>query len=305
MANKKPIALYNEGGNNQLHDVAKQGDVIDAAHIAVLPNDPAQHPNQRNAIEVIERDGGNFLYTPALHVSGSDNVENVRLASAAVSPHMAFPQTEKPAGQFAPAPLAEPKTWGKISVRRDNGDEYDDYLVPVYALEAYKKAHDSYTGASGFSAVTMEHLGTLTAPLVEDTNPQLGGVMKFTSQGVDMTASGTQFVNADLELHYINGGMKTHRGPVTLDDLCALARTGGHYLSKAVLVAKDTDALPNPTPEKYKKATLLWATDVRLKDKMTLGGPTLFINTARQFVLRWGDYVDYDTSNKYVVISII
>lgn len=306
MANKKPILLYQEGQQDQNHNVVQGTDVIDASHLAVLPDNGVR---LNNAIEVVEHNTENFLFVKGIVKATQNETKFTRLrtVNGAISPHMTAPYTpEKDNNQYLVAPLPEPRSWAKIRVQEETvGADKQDYLVPIYHHIDLNKLEENYAQIDdGFNTVTMETLGAETTVLVQEQDAQ-GDTSKYVEQRYSIQLDGDDFVNVDVHLHLKNGETRVHLGPVTLKDLGTLARTAGHYAYKVILHAHDIVGVPNvgPTPPEYQKATILWATDKRLKDKVLRGLPTLFVDTRNTLVLRWGEDVDYDTTNKYVVIK--
>lgn len=305
MANKKPILLYQEGQQDQNHDVVQGTDVIDASHLAVLST-----KGIGQAIEVIEDENENFLFVQGIVAANKHDIKFTRLrtVNGAISPHMTAPFTpEKDNHQYLAAPLPEPRSWAKVKVHEhSNQDSSTDYLIPVYHHIDLNKLEENYAQISdGFDTVTMASMGIDGTTALRDDPSSQGGSFKYVEGRQYLTADGDDFVNADVYIHLKTGETQIHRGPVTFKDLGTLARTAGHYAAKIVLHARDVTAVPapQPTPTEYQRATLLWTTDIRLKNDVARGAPTLFVDTRNTLVLRWGEDVNYNTENKYIIIK--
>lgn len=306
MANKKPILLYQEGQQDQNHDVVQGADVIDASHLAVLPD--GVHLN--NAIEVVKQGNDNFLFVQGIVEASAVDTKFTRLrtVNGAISPHMTAPYTpRKDNNQYLVSPLPEPRSWASVKVQSEAvGGDASEYLVPIYHYRDFNKLEEHYAqiSAHGFSTVTMATLGESTTTLIHEQDAN-GDTHKYTEGRRAVDVADSDFINVDVHLHLKNGEIRTHQGPVTIKDLGTLSRTAGHYARKVVLHAHDITGAPSvsPTPQEYRTATILWATDKRLKDKVSQGTPTLFVDTRNTMILRWGEDIALDTASKYVVIK--
>lgn len=295
MANKKPILLYREGQDSQTHDVVQGTDVIDASHLAVRER-RISGEDSVNQLEVVDVGGENYLFVPAPIMATGDNssADTVRNVSGVISPHLSAAHSNSRGGllkSHRAAPLAEPPFWADMRV----GDTA--CLIPAYPLAEYKHLREDYiTPGDTFGNTTMNFLGTKTTSLQEV------GSMKY-SATPSHNDTGAGFVNVDVHVHLKLGGTFIHKGPVTIKDLGALARTAGHYADKIVLHAVDKDGSSQPpTSPSYQTATILWATPKIFETDIQGGRPTLFVDTSNTLVLRWGTDIDYDTSDSYVVI---
>lgn len=208
MANKKPILLYQEGQQDQNHDVVQSTDVIDAQYLAV---DKAAG----NAIRVVDVPGEG----KALRVDATRETTDTLFPKRNVLPYvdtklLSIGSTEDGHVGRQRAPLPQPAQWQKSVV----GDE--KVYVPVYSAQQEDKAV--------FPDGELISLSSIMDKL--KTGPFYGGRADINVVYLDKT----KFIDASVQFVGHNtqqvGGFS---GPVPvsqLRDLARLTRTFVRYV---------------------------------------------------------------------------